>query len=61
MNTITEKELSGIEDCLTEERILIQKYQMYASICPDAQIKQKCEQIAAKHQNHYDKLLNQLQ
>ena len=58
MENITEKELSGIEDSLTMEQNLIAKYQMYASICADPQVKSKCEQLAAKHQNPFDKLLS---
>ena len=60
MANLTAKELSAIEDQLSSEQILIKKYQLYAQASIDPQIKTKCEQIASKHQNHYDRLLNQL-
>lgn len=60
MANLTEKELSAIEDQLAGEQLLVKKYQLYAQTSTDPQIKMKCEQIAAKHQNHFDRLLNQL-
>lgn len=60
MSNLTAKELTAIEDQLSSEQVLIKKYQLYAQASLDPQIKTKCEQIAAKHQNHYDRLLNQL-
>lgn len=57
---LTSKELSAIEDQLNMEQVLIKKYKLYASACTDQQLKTKCEQIAALHQNHYSTLLNQL-
>lgn len=57
---LTAKELSAIEDQLNFEQILIKKYKLYANTCTDQQLKIKCEQIAAQHQNHYNTLLNQL-
>lgn len=60
MAGITSKELSAIEDQLSSEQLLIKKYEMYAQASADPQIKTKCEQIAAKHQNHFERLMNQL-
>ncbi len=60
MATLSEKELSAIEDQLSTEQVMIKKYQMYAQSCTDPQLKTKCEQIAAKHQNHYCRLMEQL-
>jgi hypothetical protein len=57
---LTTKELSAIEDQLAVEQTLIKKYQLYSQSSTDPQIKSKCEQIAAKHQNHFDRLMNQL-
>lgn len=57
---LTSKELSAIQDQLSMEQVLIKKYKMYAHACTDQQLKTKCEQIAAQHQNHYATLLNQL-
>ena len=60
MANLTSKELTAIEDQLSSEQTMIKKYQMYAQSCTDPQLKQKCEQIAMKHQEHYQKLFNHL-
>ena len=60
MPDLTSKELTALEDQLTMEQALIKKYKMYAQQCSDPQIRTKCEQIAAKHQSHYTRLLGQL-
>ena len=57
---LTSKELSAIEDQLNMEQVLVKKYKLYANACTDQQLKTKCEQIAAQHQNHYTTLLNEL-
>ena len=60
MPNLTSKELDAIQDQLTMEQLMIQKYKIYSQTATDPQIKNKCEQIASKHQAHYDKLMNQL-
>ena len=60
MANLSAKELSAIEDLLTAEQCLVKKYKMYADQCTDPQIRTKCEQIAAKHQNHFTRLMSQL-
>lgn len=60
MPNLTSKELTAIEDQLSQEQLLIKKYRVYAQACTDPQIKAKCEEIANKHQNHYSRLLNTL-
>lgn len=55
---LTEKELSAIEDQLKNEEVLVTKIQAYAQMCTDPALKQKCEQIAQKHQCHFDKLFS---
>lgn len=60
MPQMTTKELSAIGDQLGMEHSLIQKYQMYAQSCTDPQLRTKCEEIAAKHRNHYQTLLGLL-
>ena len=55
---LTTKELTAIEEQLGQEQLLIQKFKMYAQM--DQQLRSSCEQIAAKHQIHKDKLLNLL-
>lgn len=60
MANLTAKELSAIEDQLGIEQNVIKKYNMYAQNAGDSCIKTKCEQIAAKHQNHYNTLMSHL-
>ena len=60
MVNLTTKELAAIEDQLGLEQNLIKKYKLYAQQSTDPQIKIKCEQIAAKHQNHFTRLMGQL-
>ena len=57
---LTSKELSAIEDQLSAEQCLIKKYKLYAQNASDPQIKTKCEQIAAKHQEHFQQLTQKL-
>lgn len=60
MTELTAKELASITDQLSHEQTLVKKYKMYAAQCGDPQLRVKCEQVAARHQNHYNTLLNQL-
>lgn len=60
MTSLTSKELTAIEDQLTIEQNVISKYRMYAQTATDTEIKNKCECIANKHQQHYDMLVSQL-
>ena len=57
---LTSKELSAIEDQMNAEQTLIKKYTMYAQQATDPQIKTQCEQIAGKHQHHFNTLFNHL-
>ncbi len=61
MSQLTSKELSGLEDILTQEDILIKKYQSYATLCSDQAIKDKFSFLVSKHSEFYNTLLNQLQ
>lgn len=54
---ITEKELSAIEDQLSNEQLLVTKFKAYSQMCSDPELKQKCDSIAQKHQCHFDKLM----
>lgn len=56
MANLTAKELAAIKDQLGQEQLMVKKYKGYAQFCTDPQIKSKCEQVAAQHQNHYDTL-----
>jgi len=57
---LTAKELSAIKDQLGVEENLIKKYKMYAQNTQDMVLKQKCEDIAQKHQNHFNTLMGHL-
>ena len=60
MASLTSKELTALEDQLTIEQNVISKYKMYSQTAIDSDIKNKCECIANKHQQHYDTLISQL-
>ncbi len=60
MAELTAKELDSLTGQLFHEQTLVKKYKLYASQCGDPQLRIKCEQVAARHQNHYNTLLNQL-
>ena len=60
MAQITSKELSGLSDLLTMEENLISKYKQYASSAQDSAISAKYEQLACRHQRHYDELVSNL-
>lgn len=57
---LPQKEYTSIADRLHTEEMLIKKYKMFSSICNDQQLKIKCEQVAAEHQNHYNTLIKLL-
>lgn len=60
MAELTAKELDSLTDQLSHEQTVVKKYKMYAAQCGDPQLQVKCQQVAARHQNHYNTLLNQL-
>lgn len=60
MPNLTSKELSLMEDQLKMEQLLVMKYRAVATNTTDPQIRAKCEQISAKHKEHFDRLLSYL-
>lgn len=60
MANLTSKELTAIGEQLDYEQLLIKKFKAYSCQTNDQQLKSKCDQIASKHQEHYNRLLNQL-
>ncbi len=56
MGTLSEKELSLLNDSLSEEELLVKKYQMLAKQTQDQEISSKFEQIANQHQQHFNDL-----
>ncbi|NLB80805.1 MAG: spore coat protein [Clostridiaceae bacterium] len=60
MPNITTKELSALDDQLTMEQVLVKKYRTFANQCSDPQLRTKCNQIADRHQTHFNTLMNYL-
>ncbi len=60
MPNLTSKELSALEDQLKAEQLLVKKYQTVAQLTSDPQIRTKCDQIAQKHQEHFNRLMTHL-
>ncbi|MBO5416554.1 MAG: spore coat protein [Clostridia bacterium] len=60
MAQITSKELGGISDLLSMEQTIIAKYKQFATDTQDSAISAKYEQLACRHQRHYDELLSNL-
>ena len=56
MAQITEKELSAISDLLSMEENMVAKYREYANQATDSVLKDRYEQIAQRHQRHFDEL-----
>ncbi len=56
MAQITCKELSALSDLLTMEENMVAKCHFYASQTNDSVIKNHCEQLAGRHQRHFDEL-----
>ena len=60
MAQITCKELSSLSDLLGAEQLVISKYQDYACRTNDSMLKTKYQQMAEKHQQHFETLYAQL-
>lgn len=60
MSNLSEKELSALNDCLSEEELLVKKFQMLASHATDANVRSEMEEISKRHQSHFNKLYRHL-
>ncbi len=60
MTEITCKELSALSDLLTMEQNLVAKYSAYAAQTNDPTLKNRYEEIAARHQDHFNRLYSGL-
>lgn len=60
MTNITNIELNSLKQQLDYELKIIGKYKKYSKECKDPQLKQKFEEMASNHEEHYVRLLNQL-
>ena len=54
MANLSEKELSGLQDLLSGEELLIKKFQLLSDATDDPELKQEFTDISNKHQNHFD-------
>lgn len=60
MSHLSEKELSAINELLSEEDLLVKKFQMLAEQTNDAEMKSEFQSIANKHQGHFNTLYEHL-
>ncbi len=60
MTDLSEKELSSIQDILTQEELLIKKFKNLSSQCKDEEIKDKLMSISDRHQKHFNSIYAQL-
>ncbi|NLG53938.1 MAG: spore coat protein [Clostridiales bacterium] len=60
MANLSSKELSSLEDQLEIEKVFIKKYNTFATQCTDPVLQNKFMEIAAKHQAHYNTLIDYL-
>lgn len=60
MSQLSEKELSTLNDLLSEEELLVKKFQMLASHATDATVRSGMEEISQRHQSHFNQLYSHL-
>ena len=60
MTNLSEKELSCINESLAEEELLVKKYQMLAKQTQDREISAKMDEIAGRHQKHFNQIYSLL-
>lgn len=60
MAQLSEKELSAIKDSLSEEELLVKKFQMLAEHADNEQLRSKMLSISEKHQGHFNELYSKL-
>ncbi|MDY5576604.1 MAG: hypothetical protein SPF70_03880 [Lachnospiraceae bacterium] len=60
MTQLSEKELSALKDLLSEEELLVKKFQMLAEHADTAELKSKMTEISNKHQGHFNELYSKL-
>lgn len=61
MAQLSAKELSGLQDLLSGEELLIKKFKMLSETTSDPELKQQFLSISQRHQSHYDAMYSQLQ
>ncbi len=58
--SMTAKQLAALEAQLGEEQVQSKRYAYYARLTSDPRLKSRFEHMAACHQSHYNRLLEQL-
>lgn len=53
---LTEKELSSVQDILSEEELLIKKFKMLSEHSKDPAVKAQMLEISNKHQEHFNSI-----
>lgn len=56
MVKLSEKELSTIQELLSEEELLVKKFKMLADQAEDQQVKEKFNTISQRHQAHMNSI-----
>lgn len=56
MSNLTNIELTALEEQLKSESVLVAKYNSMANECNDLELKNIFQDIALKHQAHYNQL-----
>ncbi|MBE7035312.1 MAG: spore coat protein [Ruminococcaceae bacterium] len=59
--SLTEKERMALDESLASEKLLIKKCRVMAEECRDGELKALCNQLADKHQQHFNILIGYLQ
>ncbi|MGN0317877.1 MAG: hypothetical protein ACI4E1_08110 [Lachnospira sp.] len=60
MSHLSEKELSFVKDLLSEEDLLVKKFDMLAEHAKSKEVKEEMMTISNKHQEHLNKLYSKL-
>lgn len=60
MANLSEKELASLQELLSDEDLLVKKFQMLAEHASDEQVKAKMLDISKKHQSHLNELYSHL-
>ncbi len=60
MSQLSEKELSSLNELLSEEELLVKKFQMLADHATDSSVKSEMEEISKRHQSHFNQLYEHL-
>lgn len=58
MANLTSKELSALEDQIGYQQTLVKKYEAMACLCDDTKIQRNLNDIANKHRQHFNTLVN---